>query len=76
MLPVSGALVMVEWAPPTVQKYILLFPMVHGTELLREGWFGNAVTAHYDIEYMVACCLLLSLMGLGLQFRASRKLEI
>lgn len=76
MLPVSGALVMVEWAPPAVRKYILLFPMVHGTELLREGWFGGAVTAHYDITYMVAFCLLLSLMALGLQFRASRKLEI
>jgi ABC-type polysaccharide/polyol phosphate export permease len=76
MLPVSGALIMVEWAPPVVQKYVLLFPMVHGTELLREGWFGNAVTAHYDITYMVSFCLLLSLMGLGLQFRASRRLEV
>lgn len=76
MLPLSGALVMVEWAPPGTRKYLLLFPMVHGTEMLREGWFGGAVTTHYDITYMVSFCLVLSLIALGLQFQAGRRLEI
>jgi capsular polysaccharide transport system permease protein len=76
MLPFSGALVMVEWAPPPLRKYLLLFPMVHGTEMIREGWFGNAVTAHYDVAYMTAFCLTLSLLALGLQFHASRRLEM
>lgn len=74
MLPFSGAMVMVEWAPPDLRKYLLLFPMVHGTEMIREGWFGGAVKAHYDASYMVLCCLLLWLVALRLQFRAAHKL--
>jgi capsular polysaccharide transport system permease protein len=76
MLPFSGALIMVEWTPPAVRNFILLFPMAQGTEMLREGWFGNAVVAHYDVTYTVACCLVLSLVALGLQFEATRRLEM
>lgn len=76
MLPFSGALVMVEWAPPPLRKVLLLFPMVHGTEMIREGWFGNAVVAHYDVVYMSEICLGLTLLALGLQFKASRSLEM
>jgi capsular polysaccharide transport system permease protein len=75
MLPFSGALLMVEWTPPAVRQVILLFPMAEGTEMLREGWFGNAVIAHYDVPYTVSCCLVLSLIALGLQSVASRILE-
>ena len=76
MLPFSGALLMVEWAPPALRKFLLLFPMVHGTEMIREGWFGNAVVAHYDVAYMCKFCLCLTLLALVLQFKASRRLEI
>jgi ABC-type polysaccharide/polyol phosphate export permease len=76
MLPFSGALIMVAWAPPAIRKFILLFPMAQGTEMLREGWFGNAVVAHYNVAYTVACCLVLSLIALVLQFAASRRLEM
>jgi len=49
--------------------------MVHGTEMLREGFFGNVVPTHYDVGYMASCCLVLSLVGLYLVRQASRRLE-
>jgi ABC-type polysaccharide/polyol phosphate export permease len=76
LFPLSGAGFMVEWMPHNVQKFVLLLPMVHGTEILREGWFGDVVPAHYDLKYMAACCLVLSVIGLYVQHVASRKIEL
>lgn len=76
LFPLSGAAFMVDWLPQDLQKFVLLLPMVNGTEILREGWFGNTVETHYDVGYMAACCLVLSLAGLYLQFEAGRRMEI
>jgi capsular polysaccharide transport system permease protein len=75
LFPLSGAAFMVEWLPVGLQKFVLLLPMVHGTEMLREGFFGNVVPTHYDLAYMASCCLVLSLAGLYLLREASRRLE-
>jgi capsular polysaccharide transport system permease protein len=75
LFPLSGAAFMVEWLPVGMQKYVLLLPMVHGVEMLREGFFGNVVPTHYDVGYMALCCLVLSLLGLYLVRQASRRLE-
>lgn len=66
LFPLSGALFMVDWMPPSAQKIILLLPMVHGVEALREGYFGSAVHAQYDFIYMSMVCLVLDLFGLAL----------
>jgi capsular polysaccharide transport system permease protein len=75
LFPLSGAAFMVEWMPINLQKYVLVLPMVHGTEILREGFFGNVVKTHYDVGYMAACCLVMTLGGLYLVRQASRRLE-
>lgn len=75
LFPLSGAAFMVDWLSPTFQKVVLLLPMVHGVEILREGYFGNVVRTHYDLGYMGVCCLLLSLAGLYLVRDAGRKVE-
>ena len=66
---------MVDWLPTNMQKVVLVLPMVHGTEMLREGFFGNVVPTHYDVGYMAACCLILSLAGLYVVREASRRVE-
>ena len=73
MFPLSGAMFMVEWLPDTAQKIILYLPMVHGVEILREGYFGSAVRAHYDIAYMGVICLCLTLLGLSLTREVGRR---
>ena len=75
LFPLSGAAFMVDWLPPTLQKVVLLLPMVHGVEILREGYFGNAVRTHYDVGYMAVVCLLLSLAALYLVRDAAQKVE-
>jgi ABC-type polysaccharide/polyol phosphate export permease len=75
LFPLSGAAFMVDWMPKTAQQFILLLPMVHGTEMVREGWFGNVVRTHYDVKYMAACCLMLSVAALYVQREASRRVE-
>lgn len=64
LFPLSGAAFMVDWLSPAFQKVVLLLPMVHGVEMLREGYFGDAVHTHYDVGYMAAWCLLLTWVGL------------
>jgi capsular polysaccharide transport system permease protein len=75
LFPMSGAAFMVDWLPKPLQNVVLLLPMVHGIELLRHGYFGNVVRFHYDIGYMAACCLVLTLCGLYVVREASRRVE-
>jgi ABC-type polysaccharide/polyol phosphate export permease len=74
MFPLSGAAYMVDWLPPAGQDAALYLPMVHGVEILREGYFGSAVHAHYDVAYMAYCCLGLTFLGLLQERHISRRL--
>jgi capsular polysaccharide transport system permease protein len=73
LFPLSGAAFMVEWLPEKAQAAVLMLPMVHGVEILREGYFGSVVRTHYDMPYMLACNLVLTLAGLGLMRVAARR---
>lgn len=64
LFPLSGAAYMVDWLPTPAQEALLLLPMVHGVEVLRDGYFGSMVKTHYDVPYMAVCCLVLTLLGL------------
>ena len=75
LFPLSGAAFMVDWLPPAAQKVVLLLPMVHGVEILREGYFGSAVRAHYDVAYMAIVCLCMTFIGLALVREAGRRVE-
>lgn len=70
--PLSGALFMVDWLPPAAQEFVLYIPMVHCVELLREGYFGSAVRAHYDVGYVVWICTAMSAFALAQERITSR----
>jgi ABC-type polysaccharide/polyol phosphate export permease len=72
LFPLSGAAFMVDTLPRAAQDIILLLPMVHGIELLREGYFGSTFKAHYNIAYMAAICAGLTLFGLAKTRQISR----
>ncbi|PTD16751.1 ABC transporter permease [Sphingomonas fennica] len=65
LFPMSGAAFLVDALPPPMQNIVLLLPMVHGIEYLRDGYFGSQFTAHHDIAYMTLVCLGLTLLGLA-----------
>lgn len=52
LFPLSGAAFMVDALPRPAQEILLYLPMVHGLELLREGYFGSVIKAHYDMTYL------------------------
>lgn len=65
LFPLSGAAYMVDALPTAAQQFVLLLPMVHCVELLREGYFGSTFKAHYDVGYMMVFCAVLTLLGLA-----------
>ncbi len=71
-LPLSGAAYIVDALPVTVQPLALYVPMVNGIELLRQGYFGSHARAHYDIGYMAAVSLVITVLGL-VQLRRTAK---
>jgi capsular polysaccharide transport system permease protein len=75
LFPLSGAAFMVDWLPPAMQTAVLWLPMVHGVELLREGYFGDVVRTHYDMGYMASVNLMLTLVGLVVLRDAGRRVE-
>jgi ABC-type polysaccharide/polyol phosphate export permease len=75
LMPLSGAPYMVDWLPATAREYVLMLPMVHCLELLREGYFGRVVQTHYDLGYVVVFNTILTLMGLFMVRFASRRVE-
>lgn len=75
LFAVSGVGFMVDWLPSDYRGVVLWLPMVHGLELLREGYFGGVVPAHYDIGYVFAVCMFLSLLGLALARETGRRVE-
>lgn len=64
LFPLSGAAFLVDSLPPAAQEIILFLPMVHGVEMLREGYFGSVVTARYDLGYFAFCNAGLTIAGL------------
>jgi len=65
LFPLSGAAFAVSALPEKAQQAVLLLPMVHGVELIREGYFGSQYHAHYDIAYMAGVTLVMTLFGMA-----------
>jgi len=75
LFPLSGAAFMVDWLPTRLQEVVLLLPMVHCVELLREGYFGNTVHTYHDAAYVVGFNLVVTLLGLALVRDAAKRVE-
>jgi ABC-type polysaccharide/polyol phosphate export permease len=72
LFPLSGAAFLVDALPQEAQWYILLLPMVHGVEYIREGYFGTQVVTHHDLSYMALVCVALTLLALAQTRKVSR----
>jgi ABC-type polysaccharide/polyol phosphate export permease len=75
LFPLSGAAFLVDAFAPRVQAFLLWIPMVHGVELLREGWFGSTIRVHYDVGYLAGWCAALTLLGLAQVRDISRRIN-
>ncbi len=75
MLPLSGAFFFVDTLPAQVHKLILWIPMIHGTEMLRQGYFGVSVVTYENPWYLLLCNLALLLLGLAMVSKFSKGVE-
>lgn len=64
LMPISGVFFFVNALPVPVQETALKIPMVHGTEMFRQGYFGESVVTHEQPGYLFLCNLALLLLGL------------
>lgn len=64
-IPLSGAMFLVESLPPIAQEVVLLMPVVHCVELIRDGYFGSLFKAQYDIGYVLVFNTVLTLFALA-----------
>jgi ABC-2 type transport system permease protein/capsular polysaccharide transport system permease protein len=65
IFPLSGAAFLVDSLPIAMQRIVLWLPMLNALEFLREGWFGSAMHAHYDISYVIVFNIIFSFLGLN-----------
>jgi ABC-2 type transport system permease protein/capsular polysaccharide transport system permease protein len=76
MFPLSGAAFLVSALPPLAQEIVLWIPMVHGVEMVRDGFFGSNVKAMYDPGYLIVSTLSLSIAALIIVRRTARRLVL
>lgn len=75
MFPLSGAAFFVYWAPPTFREFVLYIPMVHFTEMIRHGYYGDLVPTFENLTYILTWNMSLTFLGLYLVRYTSNKLE-
>jgi capsular polysaccharide transport system permease protein len=63
ILPVSGAFYMVYWLPTPLQNIAWYIPTVHCYEMVRGGFAGDAIVAHYTVWYPYLWALGLFCLG-------------
>lgn len=64
MMPMSGAVFLLESFPQTKRVLIMWIPMVNGCEWIRDGYFGSQFRAYYSPLYLVFVTIVLFLLGM------------
>jgi ABC-type polysaccharide/polyol phosphate export permease len=64
-IPLSGAVFLVETLPTVAQDIVLIMPVVHCVEMIRDGYFGSTFKAQYDIAYVLVFNTVLTLFALA-----------
>ena len=73
LFPLSGAAFLVAALPAFAQEIVLWIPIVHGVELVREGFFGSQARSVYDLGYLITFNLVLSAIALIILRLVSRR---
>lgn len=75
MFPLSGAAFFVYWLPDNFKTIILYVPMVHFSEMIKHGYYGEIIPTYESLSYMIWCNLVLTFIGLALVKYISKKVE-
>jgi ABC-2 type transport system permease protein/capsular polysaccharide transport system permease protein len=75
LMPLSGAALLLDSLPKKAQDFLLLIPMVHGCECIRDGYFGSKFTAHYSPAYIIIWSIFLLLTAMLALKKISKNIE-
>ena len=74
-LPFSGALMALHQLDPAFREVLLWNPQTHLHEMIRHGFFGDALPSYFSIAYLCFWIGLLNLVGLAALRAVRPKLE-
>jgi len=66
LLAISGTFFMLDWLPSSARGSLFWVPMIHPIEMMRAGYWGNAVHTYYNEAYIIIVCLSMSLFALAM----------
>jgi capsular polysaccharide transport system permease protein len=75
-LPLSGVFFMLDWLPDYAQKLLLWNPSVHCFEMFRAGFFGEAVTTHYDPAYLATFSAVIMVGAAGIVHHVRDRVQV
>lgn len=75
LFPLSGAVFMIDWLPENAREIMLWIPMIHGTEMIRHGFFGEIIPTYEDPVYFGIVNLVLTFIGLAMVRETGRRVE-
>lgn len=75
LMPLSGVFFFVHNLPQNLQHYVLMMPMVHGTEMFRAGYFGSYAVTYGNPWFVLLSDLVLLLLGLAMVAGFSKGVE-
>lgn len=75
LLPLSGTAFIADALPESARNIVLYLPMLNCVEIIREGWFGTKMIAHYHVDYVVVFNLVLTFAGLALIRQAGKEAD-
>jgi capsular polysaccharide transport system permease protein len=73
---ISGIFFTAESLPEGARDGLLVNPVLHCTELVRDGWFASYSDEHVDVFYVLAFVFGFLLLGLVLERAVRRRIEM
>ena len=72
LAPLAGTAFIADALPSAAREIMLYLPMLNCVEIIREGWFGTKITAHYYVSYVIIFNLVLMFVGFALIRQAGK----
>lgn len=71
----SGVFFFAAWLPPALRNILLYVPMLHLSEMIKHGYFGEIIKTYESVTYIMAWNMVLSFTGLYIAYGYGKKIK-
>lgn len=75
LLLASGVFFFAAWLPPATRSFLLYLPMLHLSEMIKHGYFGEIIKTYESVPYILAWNTVLSFTGLYIAYGFGKKIK-